>query len=160
MKKAIPLLLLLLCLAALLSGCSASTPSADADSVTNTEIPFDIEIREKMFVTQTNDIYLNYSDYLGKAVKYEGIFFANQDPYTNAVYHLVYRYGPGCCGDDDLVGFEVNWADGQFATPQDNDWVEVIGTLEEYEEDGYTYLRLSLNSLRILEQRGTETVVQ
>ncbi len=118
-----------------------------------------IEIREKMFVAQTNDVYFNTEDYLGKTLKYEGIFSKYDDPQTGVTYYSVIRYGPGCCGVDANAGFEVMW-DYDAEYPKENDWVEAIGVLEEYEEEGYQYLRLKLKSLTVLDTRGAEYVSQ
>jgi zinc transport system permease protein len=128
--------------------------SADTAAAEDSDI---IEIREKMFIAQTNDIYFNTPDYLGKTIKYEGIFTVYEVPETGAVYYSVIRYGPGCCGIDANAGFEVLW-DKPY--PQQNDWVEAIGVLEQYEEDGYQYLRLALSSLEVLPTRGAEYVDQ
>lgn len=116
-----------------------------------------IEIKEKMFIAQTNDIYLNVDDYLGKTIKYEGIFDQFTWEETGETYAYVIRYGPGCCGTDGNAGFEIIW-DGDY--PDKNDWVEVIGTLELYEENGYEYLRLRLSDLTVLPTRGAEYVSQ
>jgi uncharacterized membrane protein YcgQ (UPF0703/DUF1980 family) len=116
-----------------------------------------VEIKEKMFIAQTNDIYYNADDYLGKTIKYEGIFSAYEVPETGAKYYSVIRYGPGCCGIDANAGFEVAW-DKEY--PGNDDWVEAIGILVEYEEDGYKYLRLALSSLSVLPERGAEYVSQ
>ena len=64
---------------------------------------------------------------------------------------------PGCCGDDGEAGFEVRW-EGEY--PEQNDWVEAVGILEAYEEEGYQYLRLALSSLTVLPTRGAEFVSQ
>jgi uncharacterized membrane protein YcgQ (UPF0703/DUF1980 family) len=114
-----------------------------------------VEIKEKMFIEQTNDIYLNPEDYLGKTIKYEGIFKPYYDEELDETYYFVIRYGPGCCGYDSNAGFEVVWF-GDY--PNDNDWVEVIGVLEEYEENGNEYLRLQLSSLKVMDTRGAEYV--
>lgn len=120
-----------------------------------------IYIREKMFVAQTNDIYLNAKDYLGKKIKYEGMFKAYTDPRTNITYYSVIRYGPGCCGTDMNCGFEVIWLDGEAEYPEDDAWVEVEGVLGFVEgENGYKFLRLDMTSLKVLEKRGLETVLQ
>jgi uncharacterized membrane protein YcgQ (UPF0703/DUF1980 family) len=115
------------------------------------------EIREKMFVSQVNDIYLNAEDYLGKVISYEGIFKEDAYPEMDAVYYYVVRYGPGCCGTDSNPGFEVIW-DGDY--PKQDEWVEATGILEAYEEDGYQYLRLQLSSLEVMDVRGEEYVSQ
>jgi uncharacterized membrane protein YcgQ (UPF0703/DUF1980 family) len=125
-----------------------------------------VEIREKMFIAQTNDVYLNPEDYLGKTIKLEGLFKRDQYTGSDTVYCFVLRYGPGCCGSDGNAGFEVAWdtsdskspVDSQY--PEEDDWVEAMGVLSTYEEDGYPYLYLALSSLRIKEELGAEFVAQ
>ncbi|MDR0813427.1 MAG: hypothetical protein LBO63_05425 [Oscillospiraceae bacterium] len=133
----------------LLCGCGSGAAADNA-----------IEIKEKVFVSQTNDIYTNPEDYLGKKIKLEGIFTVYDSVSANPEYdkyRCVIRYGPGCCGYDANCGFEVVW-DREY--PQDNDWVEAVGVLEEYDDGGYMYLRLALSSLTVKEKRGKETVTQ
>ncbi|MEL7565088.1 MAG: hypothetical protein AAGU27_09420 [Dehalobacterium sp.] len=139
-----------------------STGSNQSSAAHNTPPPVSassdvIEIKEKMFIAQTNDIYLNPEDYLGKTIKYEGIFDSFYYDVNDTTYYYVIRYGPGCCGFDANAGFEVVWS-GDY--PNKNDWVEVIGVLEEYEENEYKYLRLNLSSLTVLDTRGEEYVYQ
>ncbi|MFP3090675.1 hypothetical protein LQZ21_10150 [Treponema sp. TIM-1] len=120
-----------------------------------------IEIKEKMFIAQTNDVYLNPEDYLGKTIKLEGLF-KTEIGYENT-YFFVIRYGPGCCGYDGNAGFEVLWdhpGPGQEKYPEEDAWVEAVGKLQYYEEDGYPYLYLSLNSLALKKNRGAEFVSQ
>ena len=151
-RKALAFIALVALCAAALAGCAASGGSDKAVSA----VPFDIEIKEKMFIAQTNDIYYNPDDYLGKTIKLEGMF----DSYTSdagETYCSVIRFGPGCCGTDANAGFEVAW-DKPY--PDVNDWVEAVGVLEEYDEDGGSYLRLALTSLTKLATRGAETVTQ
>lgn len=127
------------------------TEDVDADGV--------IEIREKMFVAQTNEIFYNAEKYLGKTIKYEGIFTVYNDEETGKTYHSVIRYGPGCCGVDANCGFEVTWGtDAEY--PKQDDWVEAEGVLTSYSEDGFNYLQLNLTSLNILNERGAEYVEQ
>jgi uncharacterized membrane protein YcgQ (UPF0703/DUF1980 family) len=114
-----------------------------------------VEIKEKLFVAQSNDIYLNAKNYLGRAIKYEGIFKIYEAPDSGQKYYSVIRYGPGCCGIDLNAGFEVRW---DKAYPAEDDWVEVTGILEEYTEADGKYLRLALSSLKVLPVRGQEYV--
>ncbi|MGI6004173.1 MAG: hypothetical protein ACOX88_01960 [Christensenellales bacterium] len=173
MKKA---LILMIACAVLLAGCSApsavapdpgnrdgapsvslpafSAPLNSPDSARSDDI---LEIKEKMFIAQTNDIYLNPEDYLGRTIKYEGIFGSFKDEVTGAVYYYVIRYGPGCCAYDSNAGFEIAWS-GDY--PKENDWVEAIGVLEQHEDDGIPYLVLNLSSLTVLDTRGQEYVYQ
>jgi uncharacterized membrane protein YcgQ (UPF0703/DUF1980 family) len=117
-----------------------------------------VEIKEKMFVAQTNDVYLNPDEYLGRTIKLEGMFGLDSEMLPPIYY--VFRYGPGCCGYDANAGFEVVWKDGKAAYPDENDWVEAAGVLESYEDDGEPYLRLALTSLTVKAERGLEQVEQ
>jgi uncharacterized membrane protein YcgQ (UPF0703/DUF1980 family) len=139
----------------------ANDPTAPASTTAHSGKPSSggsvVEIKEKMFVAQTNYVYYNAADYLGKTIKYEGIFDVYEVPETGAKYYSVIRYGPGCCGIDANAGFEVVWDKGY---PKQNDWVEAVGVLEEYEGNGYKSLRLALSSLTVLAQRGAEYVAQ
>ncbi|MDR3160061.1 MAG: metal ABC transporter permease [Spirochaetaceae bacterium] len=116
-----------------------------------------VEIREKMFITQTNDVYLNPEDYMGKTIKLEGIF--KTEAGYDCSYCFVIRYGPGCCGYDGSAGFEVAWGVPQRSYPAEDAWVEAVGVLSNYEEDGFPYLYLSLSDLTVKDERGAEYVV-
>jgi putative membrane protein len=112
------------------------------------------EIKENLFVTQVEDIYINASDYLGTMIKLEGLYYSDVNPGGDRMYHLVYRYAPGCCpGEIMMCGFEVQY-DSEY--PEQNARVEVLGVLEWYEEDGQSYLYLNLLSLKALEDREQE----
>lgn len=121
-----------------------------------------IEITEKLFIAQTNDIYINGEDYIGRTIRYQGIYMdtSDWDDGLDAVVHYVIRYGPGCCGYDGEAGFEVRWGEGVAEEwPELNDWVEVVGVLrEEVYDSGMKVLYVELASLTALEERGAEYV--
>jgi putative membrane protein len=115
-----------------------------------------VDITEKMYVTYINEIYTNTDDYIGKNIKIEGMFTSEYYEPTKTTYHYVYRIGPGCCGNDgSMCGFEITYK-GEL--PRKNDWIEVIGKLRTYEENGNTFLALDVSSLKIMDKRGAETV--
>ena len=156
-KKKLPSILSLL-IAILLLSVSCNKINNNTEShVTADNI---IEIRERMFIGQVNEIYLNANDYLGKIIKLEGVF--KQEQHAGNQYNFVVRYGPGCCGDDGLVGFYVSWAENQIQEyPKEDSWVEAIGELKLRRGNGtsqYPYLELS--SLAVLDRRGVEFVTQ
>ncbi|MDR1735027.1 MAG: hypothetical protein LBR73_09150 [Oscillospiraceae bacterium] len=155
MKKTIALLaaavLLLLCAA-----CGSSTTSGEAATVASGEV---IQISEKLFLAQVNDIWLNQQDYIGKTLEYEGMFTIFHSDSTGKDYASVYRSSPGCCGADGQCGFEVAWPAGQEKPwPAENDWVAVKGTLGNYEEEGFQYLQVILDSMEVKAERGLEFV--
>ncbi|MDR2048467.1 MAG: metal ABC transporter permease [Treponema sp.] len=120
-----------------------------------------VEIKEKMFIAQTNDIYLNAEDYIGKTIRLEGLFKTDSYDDLSKTYCFVMRYGPGCCGNDGSAGFEVAWPDEQKRPyPKEDSWVRAEGTLRYYEEDSYPYLYLALASLTVEQNRGAEFVTQ
>lgn len=89
----------------------------------NTKV--DIEITDNFFIEQTNDIYLNINDYIGKTIKIEGLIYPYIDDDEN-IYYAVVRNTPGCCGNDGLAGVDIRY-NGDY--PKEDTWVEVIGTL-------------------------------
>jgi hypothetical protein len=120
-----------------------------------------VDIREKLFIAQTNDVYLNPGEYMGKTIRLEGLFKYESYTGTDTDYCFVLRYGPGCCGNDGSAGFEVAWDPPSPADyPEIDDWVEAVGVLKTYDEDGYPYLYLSLLSLTVKDERGAEFVSQ
>lgn len=115
-----------------------------------------IEITEKMYVSWINEIYTNPTDYLGKEIKIEGMFSGSYYEETGKTYYYVYRVGPGCCGNDgSMCGFEITTSE---KLPSENDWIEVVGTLEQYEEDGNYYLNLKDSKITVKTERGKENV--
>ncbi len=142
----------LLSLALCLSGTAALAEGGDVN--------IDLDVREKMFLTQLTELFINTPDYLGKTIALEGMFDIYTDEATGAVYRTVYRKSPGCCGNDGYTGLEVVWDDPAAVYPALNDWVRAVGVLEQYEEDGAPYLQLRLISLDVKAERGLEFVTQ
>lgn len=147
-------------------------PTATADpalptvhvTIYPTETPIagvDIQIGEKMFIAQCNDIYLNAADYIGKIIMLEGLYKHAEYPFQGRtiVEQYVMRYGPGCCGNDGSAGFEIDYDGEGF---KDNDWVRVTGTIDMIPREGTDYFRLVLRVLQMikLEERGAEFVLQ
>lgn len=121
----------------------------------------DIQIGEKMFIAQCNDIYVNAPDYIGKVISLEGLYKRSEYPFQGriVVEQYVMRYGPGCCGNDGSAGFEIDYSGDDLT---DNDWVRVLGTLDMVPREGTDYFRLVLRVMQIqkLEVRGKEFVLQ
>lgn len=127
---------------------------ADVEEAAQSDPETDVvEIKEKMFITQINDIYLNPDEYKDKKIKLEG--FHSVVEMDGETVHGVIRNGPGCCGNDGVAGFEFVW-DGEY--PKENDWLRVVGTLEIVEEDGIEYMYLKASEVEVLEKRGAEFV--
>jgi len=142
MRK-VSFLLALLLILSFLSACG------DSDGV--------VEIRERFFVNQFQDIVTNHEEYLGRTIRYEGAFETfPQDGGGEDVY-FVYRVVPTCCSPGGSIGFLLDL--GEFAPLADDAWVEVTGVLELFEFRGFPNLRLVVTSLVELDERG-ELMVQ
>ena len=162
MMKRILILCAVLCAffsAFALSGCGDedSAPAVVA-VVSGTEIGIDIDITEAVYVTSVNEVYNNFKNYLGKTIRIEGMTTTEDfSADGGGVYRYVYRTGPGCCGTDGaMCGFEYT-ADSY---PLDGEWIEVIGKLTSYDEDGVTYLSLDSVAVTVKQERGAEVVSQ
>ena len=70
---------------------------------------------------------------------------------------FVYRNGPGCCDNDGaMCGFEFE--NTNKVTLKDDDWIEVTGVLETYEENGLSFLRLANCTVTVMKKRGNINV--
>ena len=141
MKKSIILIVILLCM--VFTGCSSV--AEDGSEV--------VQIRERLFIQQCNNIYLNPAEYMDKTIRLEGLFtiggFNGEEGYA------IYRRTPGCCGDDGQVGFEISYSGEQ---PQENDWIAVEGTFAIEEKNAKKHLVLHVSKLDIKEERGAEFI--
>ncbi len=134
-----------------LVGCSNNTSVEEIDSNSDT-----IVISEDMYVTWINEIYVNYQDYIGKKIKLEGMYTNYYSMQDDETYNMVYRVGPGCCGNDgNMAGFKFECA-GEL--PKENDWIEVEGVLDTYEAYEINNLILKDAKVKVKEERGIETV--
>ncbi len=132
---------------------SDSASGAQAVPASNSDV---IELTEEMYVTYINEIYTNFDDYIGRTIKLQGMFASEYYEPNQTTYDYVYRVGPGCCGNDgSMCGFEFSW-NGEM--PEENDWIEVIGTLDKYDLEGQTYLTLKAQSVTEMSDRGAENV--
>jgi len=119
----------------LLAGCAESAPGDSGEDNVHT-------LDERFFGTQILEIFQNQDDFLGRTIRYEGIF-SNFDMLTESVF-IVYRYEDGCCGPEP-VGLEVFLDD--IAPFPDDTWVEVTGVLSRFERGGQIGMRLNVTSL-------------
>jgi len=116
MRKVLSLFFIIIIAVSLLSGCSGDD--------------YIIEIDDSIFGFKVRHILLNPDDYVGRTVRYEGLFQTQHCPTTGSFY-MVNRSMAGCCGGDGYIGFEVYL--GDIEPPPNDAQVEVYGTFELYE---------------------------
>lgn len=133
------------------SGTPDTAPSGESDE---DDI---VEIGEKMFLTQINDMNCNFDNYKDKTIIIEGMYAQFYLWDGSKTVPVLYRNAPGCCGNDGWGGLLLKY-DGEL--PNDNDWIRATGTLELVEEDHFLNLYLNISSLEVKEERGAEFVTQ
>lgn len=116
-----------------------------------------LEIGEKLFVTQINDIYFHFDDYRDKTIIVEGMYGALFSPDGDDRLPAVYRRSPGCCGNDGWAGFLLQY-DGEY--PAENEWIRVTGTPELKTDTLFMNLYLNVSSIEVREERGLEFVIR
>ena len=115
-----------------------------------------LEIKEKMFLTQINDIYFNFERYKEKTIVVEGMFTYLVSYLDDSEFPAVYRRGPGCCGNDGWGGFMLDWK-GTY--PEKEAWIKVVGKPIIKDYKGYQDLYLKVLSLEVKNERGLEFVM-
>lgn len=110
------------------------------------------EITDNFFIEQTNDIYYNLDDYIGKTIKLEGLIYYYEDYLKEDICYAVVRNTPGCCGSDGLAGLDIRY-NGDY--PKANTWVEVIGALNIDTVNGMEIPALQVFSMQEKEKGKT-----
>ena len=104
-----------------------------------------IEIEDWLFDAQVQRIKIFREDYLGRTIRYEGMFMSLV--WEGETIYFVAREGGGCCG---INGFEVYLND--IPRFDDETWVEVTGILEEFFVEALNNYILRLNVITMLER--------
>lgn len=112
-----------------------------------------IEITDNFFIQQTNDVYLNLNDYIGKTIKIEGLIYSYQDTNGDICYAVV-RNTPGCCGSDGLAGLDIRYNEDY---PEEDTWVEVIGVVSSDTMYGSEIPAIQVSSIKT-KDKGTTFV--
>lgn len=108
------------------------------------ESEVEIDITEDNFEDMLEDIYINAESYIGKMIRVRG--YCINEIYKKKDYHYVYRMQQEITGHHEhMTGFEFTY-NGEY--PQNDEWVEVVGTLRQYMEDNIAYLTLDAISVK------------
>ena len=110
-----------------------------------------VEITDNFFIEQTNDLYLNLNDYIGKTIKIEGLIYSYEDSNGDICYAVV-RNTPGCCGNDGLAGLDIRYDEDY---PEEDTWVEVIGVVGTDTMYGSKIPAIQVSSMTIKEKGTT-----
>ena len=127
-----------------------------------------INIGDNKFLTQINTIKKNIDRFTESVVTLEGMYGTYISHDNSMTHPIVYRNGPGCCGNDDYDGFLLINVENAYKgdTPlRLNDWIKVVGTpfMHEHtnnvgEKEEYLFLIATSIEKMDLKSRGAEMV--
>ena len=125
----------------------------------NEEYNADVVLKDKYFDTTIRDMNLNSSDYIGKTVEIEGLYF------NNGYYSFVGRYTtsnlcPTCPPGYSFMEFHLNGTiDREFTN--EGEWIKVIGIYKvgnDESSNNEDYYYLDVLSLEVMNEKGNDTV--
>jgi uncharacterized membrane protein YcgQ (UPF0703/DUF1980 family) len=102
-------------------------------------------LKDRLFVQQVRDIYLNPQSYGNKIIQIEGFFGKYTDENKQERYE-VFRKTAGCCGDDGTAGFEFVYKKEKLGF-KENEWILVEALVKERVIDGYDHIYLEAISV-------------
>ena len=108
---------------------------------TEEKVDYDLtNLSETVLLSQLKNIQNNSKKYIGKTIKYKGVMYSTSANGTS-YYIALCNDAAACCS----AGFEFVLKSGKRKAsdyPKDKEKILVSGRLEEYIEDGRTYLNL------------------
>lgn len=132
-----------------ISSSTALKKSADSENGV-------INVKEKQYLLWIHEINENKESYIDRKIKIEGMYTVVTA--DGKKHHNVYRTGPGCCSHHGAMsGFEFILNDNSDY-PKENEWIEVVGTLKEVDNDGKKTLILENSQITVKKERGLESV--
>jgi len=102
-------------------------------------------LKDRLFIQQINDIYLNPNSYRDKTIQIEGFFGTYVDE-NKIQRYTVFRKTAGCCGDDGSAGFEFVYKKGKLNF-KPNEWIFVEGVVKENLGKGLNDIYLEATSV-------------
>jgi uncharacterized membrane protein YcgQ (UPF0703/DUF1980 family) len=112
----------------------------------------DVVMSDNRFLTQLNDIYLNFDEYNGKTIEIEGF------PMIDPQYTFIGRYSPGCPYCSGNYAYIEYKYDGKIDLTSEKDWIKIIGTLKKGNDGKTDYIYIQVSSIEKMATRGKDTV--
>ena len=145
MKKIIAVLLAIVAMIAVFSGCSGQK----AEPTSGVDVDLTV-LSSTMVYAEVANMVAEPESYVGKTIKMQGQYYAQYYELTSRYYHFVIiADATACCAQ----GLEFVWL-GEHAYPtdypKDKTEIELIGIFESYKEDGDTYYRVSTKEVGVL----------
>ena len=117
------------------------------ETVAAKNVDYDLtNLSATILLSQLKNIQADYKKYLGKSIKYNGIM-KSISANGNSYYMAMCNDAAACCS----AGFEFILGNNSKNYPKEKSKIEIEGVLQEYTEDGKTYLHLINAKVKTLE---------
>jgi flagellar basal body-associated protein FliL len=124
-------------------------------SVTDEKITPEIVVGDNYYGTQLADINMNFSQYEGKTIEIEGLYFENS-PYTFIGRYSTSNVCPTC--PTGYSYFEYEWnGEEELPVTDSETWLKIVGTLKKG-NDGVEYYYIDVANVEIMNKAGIDTV--
>ncbi|MGL5259866.1 MAG: hypothetical protein ACRC7V_07130 [Lachnospiraceae bacterium] len=168
MKKMMQILAIIVIIGLYTVGCANNVSAANETTTSELEkIESDVQTENKTNIKSDIDVDLttmsstlvyaevynmmqNPTDYIGKTVKLNGIYYkATSEDTTKFYNYAIISDAASCCAQ----GIEFIWSgqkeyeDGYLV---DDMGIELVGVFGSYEEDGYTYYYIAVDDVVLL----------
>ena len=105
-----------------------------------------------MIYVQVYNMMQAPDDYLGQTIKVNGTYFPLFYEQTGKYYHYVMiKDAQACCQN----GIEFVWDEWTHVYPDEypaeNTEIQIVGTYDVYEEEGYNYYHIDIDEIIVLE---------
>lgn len=143
MKKGLLIVLTVCMLAVTLSGCGFVKAVSAAKHQEKQQADVDLTtLSSTMVYSEVYNMMITPEDYVDKTVRMKGVYSSYEAPDTGHVYHAcIIADATACCQQGiEFVPLDSYSYPDDF--PQEYGDIEVYGTFEQYEEDGFNYIRL------------------
>ncbi|MBQ7433531.1 MAG: hypothetical protein IJV50_08780 [Lachnospiraceae bacterium] len=125
---------------------TAIAETAPEDGNTDPDSPYDVDLTQMsntMVYAEVYNMMMTPEDYVGKTINMDGVFSTYYDQNEDQYYHAcVIQDATACCaqGIEFVLKGNPQFPEGY---PEQGDLITVSGIFELYEEDGFTYCRLT-----------------
>lgn len=153
MKKVYLLMLLLVAVCYLLSGCgNADAAEAPVEvPVEVAETNFDVDLTglsSTMTYAEVYNITNNPAAYLGKSMKLSGMYYYSHDEASDEYSHFVLISDVSACCEQGVEFVIADMKPDDY--PSYGDQIEIAGVFSDYVDGGVNYCRVEASAMKLL----------
>ncbi|MBQ7739957.1 MAG: hypothetical protein IJT65_01805 [Eubacterium sp.] len=144
MKKALTVLLSIICVAILFSACSSSE---NVDAVKDVDVDL-TGMSQTMIYAEVNNMCIKPEDYMDKKVKIKGNFSRFETEDGKVYYSCVIPDATACCQQGLEFVTKKEMKDEEL--PKEGEEIEVVGTFTTYNEGEMKYIQIKDSIMNVV----------